>query len=251
MGFYYIDEKYLLLLSSRLPLFQRKDKNIFNHRCTFCGDSQKNPTKRRGYHFEHKGILMYKCWNCGKACSTAHFIRELDPELYKEYCLEVFKEGKGKKVRQSASKATQKSTQKLIHDSLFDVLMDNTRNLPLDHIAVKMLINRKIPKKHWNDLYYLDDMRKIAQLKDKYKEKLKVAEPRLVITYRNRKGHVIGITCRSFEVDAKLRYISIPLNDDHPQVYGYDRVDLKKKVYVVEGAWWGSFANHHKMYSDD
>lgn len=242
MGFYYLDEKYLLLISSQLPLFKRKGDGVYNHRCPFCGDSKKKPNLCRGFHFQVNGSLLYKCHNCGKSCSTANFIKELDHNLYKQYRMEVFKESKGHKTRpMSAPKVAVPVPEKPVYESLFDGLMENVRNLPDDHKAVQLLNARCIPKARWNDLYYLGDMRKIAQLKPKYKDKLTRAEDRLVIPYRDRHGHVVGVTCRSFEKNAGLRYIAIPINEDAPQIYGYDRVDLTKKVYVAEGAFDSMF----------
>lgn len=231
-------------MSSRLELFKRKGGNVFNHRCPFCGDSQKNPHKCRGYHYELHGSLNYKCWNCGKSMSTSNFIRELAPDLHKDYRVEVFKETKGKKnIRlPSQPKPNVLDIGKPVHGGLFDGLMDSIKNLSNDHKAVQLLNQRMIPKDKWGDLYYLDDMRKVGQLNPKVAEKIKdVVEDRLVIPYRDRTGQVVGITCRSFEPEAKLRYMAIPIREDFPQVYGYDKANLKKKVYVVEGAFDSMF----------
>ena len=35
--------------------------------------------------------------------------------------------------------------------------------------------------------------------------------------------------------ESKLRYITIKLHDDNQKVYGLDRIDLNKPIYVVEG----------------
>lgn len=240
MGFYYIDEKYLLQISPQLPLFKRKKDGVYNHRCPFCGDSKKNPTKCRGFHYEYKGTLIYRCHNCGKTCTTANFIKELDLDLYKQYRMEVFKEFRGKTFR-SPVKAPPPAPPKPAEGSLFNGLMDSINLLPPAHKAVQLLAKRKIPKDRWDDLFYLGDMRKIAQLNPKYKDKLTRAEDRLIIPYRDKTGKVIGVTCRSFEADAALRYIAIPISEDAPQIYGYDRVDLSKPVYVLEGAFDSMF----------
>ena len=47
----YIEQKYLLIASSQLQLFKRKGDFLFNFRCPFCGDSQKNRSKARGFVF--------------------------------------------------------------------------------------------------------------------------------------------------------------------------------------------------------
>jgi len=154
----------------------------------------------------------------------------------------VFKETKGKKVRiVSKPKVNILEPENTPQESLFDELMDNVKNLPSDHKAVMTLKKRQIPEKYWDDLFYLDDMRKIGQLNPKMREKLTMAEDRLVIAYRDRTGQVIGVTCRDFKPDSTLRYVAIPIKEDYPQIYGYNRVDLSKPVYVTEGAFDSMF----------
>ena len=59
-----VDHKYIGMISTQLLQFKRKGDRLYNFRCPFCGDSQKNKFKARGYLFEHKGALVYKCHNC-------------------------------------------------------------------------------------------------------------------------------------------------------------------------------------------
>ena len=61
----YIDHKYTNLLSSRLQRFTRKSRELYNFRCPLCGDSSKNQFKARGYLFNKKQQLIFKCHNCG------------------------------------------------------------------------------------------------------------------------------------------------------------------------------------------
>jgi len=50
----YVDQKYLNLISNRLPLFKKKKDNTYNCRCIICGDSKKKKSKARGYFFANK-----------------------------------------------------------------------------------------------------------------------------------------------------------------------------------------------------
>ena len=94
----YIEIKYLNLLSPRLPKFKQKKRNLWNFRCPICGDSQRNKNKARGFVFEVKGDLVYKCHNCGIGLPIGKFIEEVDPTLYKEYRMEKFKDNNKTKV---------------------------------------------------------------------------------------------------------------------------------------------------------
>ena len=45
----YIDRKFLGFVSSRLEQYKQKQTDLYNFRCPYCGDSQKNKLKARGY----------------------------------------------------------------------------------------------------------------------------------------------------------------------------------------------------------
>ena len=50
----WVDKKYLRLISSRFRNSKWKNEDLLNHSCPYCGDSEKNPHKARGYHFVYK-----------------------------------------------------------------------------------------------------------------------------------------------------------------------------------------------------
>ena len=86
----YIDRKFLKLLSPKLGKFTQRREDLYNFRCPFCGDSQKNQFKARGYIYRKKDDYFYKCQNCGIGHSMYNFISHLDPEMVKEYALETY-----------------------------------------------------------------------------------------------------------------------------------------------------------------
>ena len=86
----WVDKKYLRLISSRFRNSKWKNEDLLNHACPYCGDSEKNPHKARGYHFVYKDTFMYKCHNCGESKSFANFLKEQDNTLWKQYCVEKF-----------------------------------------------------------------------------------------------------------------------------------------------------------------
>ena len=88
-----IDDKYINLLSSRLQKFSKKGPNLYNCRCSICGDSQKNKNKARGYFYSAKNNTNYKCHNCGINISLNNFLKQIDPNLHQEYCLDKYSSG--------------------------------------------------------------------------------------------------------------------------------------------------------------
>ena len=98
----WIDQKYINILSGRLDRFSHKSGNLYNFRCPFCGDSQKNKYKARGYVYEKKGGLFFKCHNCSVGTHMRGLIDHLDPALGDAYGLEHYREGKGKNIQRVA-----------------------------------------------------------------------------------------------------------------------------------------------------
>ena len=227
----YIDVKYINLLSPRLDRYKVKTNSPFtaNFRCPVCGDSKKNKHKARGYVFSRKGGLFYKCHNCGMGASLGNLMKEIDPTLYNQYVMERYKEGN---VRQShANVATLMDFEpKFKKKSLLDELLDPVKGTP----AEKYLRDRKIPKSRWDELYYIDNIEKIEQLSDKYKDRIIGNEARLVLPFYDRDSKLVGVTCRALG-DERLRYVTVRVNEDKPMVYGLDKVDITKDIYVTEG----------------
>ena len=54
----YIDIKYLNIISPQLQKFKKKGNNLWNFRCPYCGDSQKNKTKARGFVYQKKNDFL-------------------------------------------------------------------------------------------------------------------------------------------------------------------------------------------------
>ena len=103
---YYVDVKYLRLLSSRLPKFKQLNDHSWNCRCILCGDSKRNENKSRGYFYKSKDYIVYKCHNCGVSKTLYDFLKSVDSALHKEYIFELYKESTV--AKSSLSKETSK-----------------------------------------------------------------------------------------------------------------------------------------------
>src|SRR5210317_1040785 len=118
----WIDHKYINLLSSQLERFTRKSNKLFNFRCPFCGDSQKNKWKARGYVYDIKGNLNFKCHNCSHSTSLGGLLQHIDPFLFKQFKIEKFTEGHSNTVPKQV-KAELDFTPKFKPKSILDELM--------------------------------------------------------------------------------------------------------------------------------
>ena len=232
----YIDTKYINLVSSRLPLFKNKQQGLYNFRCPFCGDSQKSKTKARGYLYQKKTDLFYRCHNCGQSNTFSNFLKQLDGELHKQYVLERYKEGvtgKGQNTEDPVFK----------HEKpVFHTKIDLPRISDLDdqHFAKKYLVNRAIPPQFLSYLYYTEDFKSFVSEVTERDYDLAEKEQRIIIPFYDSDKNLIAFQGRAF-TNTLLRYITIKVHEDFPKIFGLDRLDIKKPFYIVEGPFDSMF----------
>jgi transcription elongation factor Elf1 len=226
----YIDIKYASLLSAKLDNYKVKTNNPYlaNFRCPICGDSKKSKNKSRAYFYIAFNVFRMKCHNCGFSRNFPAFLKQIDEDLYHKYCFEKF----GASVQPELEEVETEPEQ--APPKLLDNLFDRLDKLAPDHAAVKYCLGRKIPRNKFSEIYYIDDVSKIDQLSEKYKEKITSKEGRIVLPFYNRNGVLVGVTLRAIE-DLPLKYISIKLNDDAMLIFNYEGMDVTKQVYCVEG----------------
>ena len=224
----WVDKKYLRLISSRFRTYKWKNEDLLNHACPYCGDSEKNPHKARGYHFVYKETFIYKCHNCGESKSFANFLKEQDNSLWKQYAMEKFYK---KKPDFGSTPIVPKSTVVFKDDALKKVGCLKALDA---RPATDYLNHRKVPKHHWDDLYFIDNSQSLTSLDTKYKDRVFGNDPRLIFPFYTRQGKLIGISGRALN-NNKLRYLTLKFDDNESLIYGLRTVDYNKRVYVTEG----------------
>ena len=225
-----IDSKYIGLVSVRLEKFKRVKADLYNCRCPICGDSQKNKTKTRGYLYQIKNNTNYKCHNCGVSLSFNNFLKQIDPMLHKQYSMEKFKEGfTGKNFVVEKPKfefSKPKFTKKLD--------LPKASEVP---VAKEYLEKRKLnPEK----FYYAENFKKWVNQQKHTFENINKDESRIIIPMYDVDNNLIGFQGRSIE-SSYNKYITIMLVDDAPKVYGLEKIDSQKPVYIVEGPFDSTF----------
>ena len=219
----HFDLKYIMLLSTHLDKFKKLRDNLFNFRCIYCGDSAKFKNKARGYFYRKKQDFFYRCHNCGVGTNLAKVIQYIDRDLYKEYVLEKYKEGKTNTEPKEFNFETPKFKKKDPH--LEDLISINKLNT--SHPARQYVERRSIPKEFFNDIYFCSHFFKWSRIKSKEEH------PRLVIPFRDESGEVFAAQGRAFGSETP-KYLTIKF-DDKPKIFGLDRIDWTKRICVVEG----------------
>ena len=236
----FVDQKYIGLVSSRLEKFKQVKTGLYNFRCIYCGDSQKNKNKTRGYIYGYKNDHNYKCHNCGVSKSFTNFLKDIDSSLYDQYVMERYKNGStGKGSNTPEPKFTfekPKFTKKA-----FD--LPSIAELNKEHSARIYLENRKIPQNFLSQLVYCEKFKEWTNEQKYTFESTKYEEPRIIIPLTN-KGEIFGFQGRSLSKKPKVKYITIILDEDQPKIYGLDRIDWNKTVYVVEGPFDSMFIDN-------
>ena len=224
-----IDVQYLYNISSRLDRFKKKSRNLFNFRCPYCGDSQKNKSKARGFVYAVKNEYFYKCHNCSKGTTLGKLIEYIDPQLYKQYVIEKYKSGNNNTVQEPEFK---------FEPVKFDdkTLKDLTRfdKIP-NHPAYKMFIDKRRLNDYHDKLYvtwhFYDWVNKL--IPNKFPN-IKEDHPRAIIPFLDVDNKMFAFQGRAFG-DEEPKYITIKLDDNKRRIYGLDRLDINKTIYITEG----------------
>ena len=209
----YIDIKFINLLSTRLPKFKRKSEYLFNFRCPHCGDSKRSTTKARGFVYKKKNDMFFKCHNCGMGQSLGNLIKFLDPNLYKEYIFERFKDGK---PTADKPEFDFKPSKILRTRNRYDKALDELQrfdNLVTTHPAKQFVHKRFIPKEHWDKLYLCPKFYEWSNeiIPNKFPS-LRDDHPRVVIPFYDRAGNFFAFQGRAFGKE-QPKYITIKFDD--------------------------------------
>jgi predicted RNA-binding Zn-ribbon protein involved in translation (DUF1610 family) len=237
----FIDSKFIGLVSSRLQKFKRVKNNLYNFRCPYCGDSQRNKNKARGYIYQLKNDHNYKCHNCGMSKSFTNFLKDLDQSLHDQYVLERYKNGLTGKNSNTPEPSFDFKPPEFKKVEKLD--LPTIAELNTEHPAKVYLKNRQIPEKYLSSLYFCESFKKWTNEQKYTFESTDQDEPRIIIPLIN-KGEVFGFQGRSLRSNSKVKYITIILDDRYPKIYGFDEIDWDKTVYITEGPFDSMFIDN-------
>lgn len=225
----WVDVQYANMLSPYVRNFKRKSDVLWNFSCPVCGDSPKNPTKARGFLYQKNMALFYKCHKCGYGTTLGSIIKQINPALHKQYIFDKFRSTPEQEERMSVV---------LEEPKLTDVVLDSLRTLnqlPANHPALDYVAKRKIPKDHYDNLYFAPKFYKfVLSIFPDRKLNIEHDHPRLVIPYFNAHGKCFAFQGRAFG-NEEPKYMMFHISEDGERIYGLDRIDFSKRVYAVEG----------------
>jgi len=235
------DLKYIGIVSTRLSNFKRKESYLWNFRCPICGDSQSSKLKTRGYFYRVKDKINYKCHNCSASMGLVTFLKQVAPDLVQQYYYDKFKNNNDLSWKTATEEPVipkEEDVKTVDFHELYKV-----SELKSEHKAKEYLSKRKIPVDWYERLYYVTDFRRWVNtiIPGKFTT-FNDNEERIVIPCRDEKNRIVGFAGRSLnKVDERFKYITISLNSERKMVFGLDRIDFTKRIYVVEGQFDSMF----------
>ena len=225
-----IDSKYIGLVSSRLQKFKRVKADLFNFRCPICGDSQKHKNKARGYFYQVKTNTNYKCHNCGASMSFNNFLKQIDSTLHKQYTMEKFKEGftgRNFVVEEPKLEFTKPIFRKKID-------LPRASEVP---IAKNYLEKRNLDA---SQFYFAAKFKEWTNTQKHTFDTIGRDESRIIIPMYDTDKNLIGFQGRSLGPNS-VKYITVMLQDKAPKLFGLDKIDDKKPIYITEGPFDSTF----------
>jgi predicted RNA-binding Zn-ribbon protein involved in translation (DUF1610 family) len=228
----FVDVKYINLISSRFQKFKRVKNNLYNFRCPICGDSQTNKNKARGYLYQIKNNTNYKCHNCGVNVSFNNFLKQIDTQIHKQYIFEKFKEGNTGKNFTTQAPVLKFEAPK------FKPKLDLPK--ASENPDAKAYLEKR--KLNCNNYYYAERFKEWTNSLRPTFDFVGKDEPRIIIPlfYQNT---LVGFQGRALGSN-KVKYITIMLTDDAPKIYGLDKVEKNKNVYITEGPFDSTFISN-------
>ena len=229
----HVDSKYVNLISVRLEKFKRVKTNLYNFRCPICGDSKKNKSKTRGYIYSVKSNTNFKCHNCGASMSLNNFIKKVDPAIHKQYSLEKFRDGHT--GRNFVVEEPEFNFTKPVFKAKLD--LPKASEVPM---AKEYLTKRKLDP---NKFYFAQKFQEWTNKQKQTFDTIGREECRIVIPMYDTNHELVGFQGRSLGPNS-IKYITVMIKEDVPKLYGLDKIDKTKPVFVVEGPFDSTLINN-------
>lgn len=242
----YVVMPYINRVGAYLDRFKQLSSTVYNFRCPYCGDSQRNKSKCRAYIYKRKGEYMMKCHNCGKVTGIRNFIKDVSQSLADELRLDVFK-ASGRVARSTVPDCDDDFTKfkVKITTTTSDIL--HTTHLPLTSSDVPSSVveyahSRKLPV---GELYYCENIINVLMLIDKYRQRLDenpecynhlLEFESVCIPYYDHNNTLTHLQYRFIGSD-KFRFLTVEVADSLHKVWGLHKAAKDKLVYVFEGAF--------------
>jgi len=171
--------------------------------------------------------------------TLANFIKDQDTFLHDQYVMEKFKDGKTGKGTTVPNPVFNFQEPKFFSKLENSIELEKVSDLNISHPAREYLEQRGI--KDLDYFYYCPKFKEWTNKQKKMFDNLKQDSPRIIIPFKDKEGNLFGYQGRSLAPKAKLRYITIMLDEEQPKIFGQDRVNYDERLFVTEGPFDSMF----------
>ena len=235
-----LQKEYINRVSLNLRNFKWLDKTKANCSCPICGDSKKNQVKARGYFLLKENSYIFYCHNCHASISFSNFLKTYNIPLYSQFMLDSITKPTQNRYKSRSTPRFDKPKEKPREQQKIN--LPSILSLPNNHHAKTYILNRKIPIKYHNDIFFST---KFADFVKEYQSDYTgYNEERIVIPFYDHYGNLIAFQGRSLSGNSLLRYITIKLDEKYPKLYNINNMDKNKKIYIVEGPFDAMFLDN-------
>jgi len=225
----YVQIQYVNRLGVYLDNFKQKNSRLWTFAHS-CEEKKRGQAKSRGYLYQPKENTGFNffCHHCGESKSLFNFMKEVAPALYDEYRLENYRDNP------IATITAEPEPPKVLVDASLDGLIPLKKFSPTSAVT-QFIERRKIPKSKYDLLFVAKNFYAWAKAFKPDIHTPEKDEPRLVLPYFDLHGRVLGFTARTFSPSVEPRYYHLRIDRTNDFVYGTERVDPNKLIYVTEG----------------
>ena len=150
--------------------------------------------------------------------------------------MEKFKEGSTGKGTATPNPKLNFSVPKFVSKG---VDLEKISELNIEHPARVYLEQRGI--KDLDYFYYCPKFKEWTNKQKKTFDTLRQDRDRIIIPFKDKQGNLFGYQGRSLAPKAKIRYITIMLDEEQPKIFGLDRINTDKPIYITEGPFDATF----------
>jgi hypothetical protein len=153
--------------------------------------------------------------------------------MYKEYIMERWRNGENghsnyQKPKENEIIPTTKNWKEYFLGYQSIAALEN------EHYAKQYIVSRQIPQSNYGEIYYVEDFKEfIDKIIPDNNHDLPKSDPRIVIPIVNKSNQLIAVQGRALN-NPYVRYITIKVKDE-PKIFGMNKADLSKKIYILEG----------------
>ena len=107
-------------------------------------------------------------------------------------------------------------------------------SLNKSHHAKLYALGRGLPEDKLDRLYYCPEFKKWTNTQKQTFSSTSQDDDRIIIPINDPDGNLLGFQGRSLSANAKMRYITVML-EDQPKLFGLDTLNTNDTIYIVEG----------------